>query len=760
MKTFYLFISFATVLLFTTMTGNAQYVPVNGDYRSNVTTGNWETAGAWQRYNGTAWVAAGNIPPNNANANSIHISNGNTITITANHDPSNVVVDAGGTLVLNSQSGFHTTFVINGTFRHTGGDFYTNNTQIDISGTYNSTGGILHVQNGTTLTIESGGVFNWAGTNGNNYTTNAATNNSVTVKSGGTYVHAINNGTIPTATWQDGSLCKITGYINNALPTGLGQNFYNFTWNCTGQTGNPNTNGALINVRGLLDIESTGSSDLAITYNTNVTAPVTYGALKVGGGRFYFTSGTGQFTNLGIANDVLLTGGNFQPGQTSFNVGGDWTTNTGATFTSINSTVVFNGSAEQTIGGSAATSFNNLTINNSNGITLVDGTNNVNKTVTGTLKLTNGIVHTGSAKVLIIGAGGSVTNASDASFIVGPIRAVRNAGGSFVFPTGKEGVGYIPIGISGVSAAGTYEAELVPQSSGAKGTPGGGLTWVDYCQYWNLKTISPSPDATATVTMYWNEHSSCSGGEYVDDYTKLAVARHPGSGTTWNTTGGTPSGSNISGQIVSALVAATNITATTLFAIGSTMEQPIPLPVKFGDIKGYTKNAGIQVEWTVYSEFNVVRYEIERSSDGVSFSYAGSVAAKNTDGTLYYDWFDAFPLAGNNYYRIKNVDIDGKSAYSSVVKVSLGKSSATGVTVYPNPVTGNHISLQAADLQSGAYKIEIFSTNGQQVYKKQFSHAGGTINQSLELPSALQTGIYNIQLTGNGFKLAKQFLIQ
>ncbi|MEJ0105654.1 MAG: T9SS type A sorting domain-containing protein [Bacteroidota bacterium] len=186
----------------------------------------------------------------------------------------------------------------------------------------------------------------------------------------------------------------------------------------------------------------------------------------------------------------------------------------------------------------------------------------------------------------------------------------------------------------------------------------------------------------------------------------------------------------------------------------------VPLPVKFGDIKGYTKNAGIQVEWTVYSEFNVVRYEIERSSDGVSFSYAGSVAAKNADGTLYYDWFDASPLAGNNYYRIKNVDIDGKSAYSSVVKVSLGKSSATGVTVYPNPVAGNHISLQAADLQSGAYKIEIFSTSGQQVYKKQFSHAGGTINQSLELPNALQTGIYNIQLTGNGFKLVKPFLVR
>jgi len=186
----------------------------------------------------------------------------------------------------------------------------------------------------------------------------------------------------------------------------------------------------------------------------------------------------------------------------------------------------------------------------------------------------------------------------------------------------------------------------------------------------------------------------------------------------------------------------------------------IPLPVKFGDIKAYAKNAGMEVEWSVYSEFNVVRYEIERSSNGVSFSTVGTVAAKNTDGTLYYDWFDAAPTDGTSYYRIKNVDVDGKSALSSVVKVSLDKFSERGVNIYPNPVTGNHISLQAADLRGGDYKIEIFSTSGQQVYKKQINHAGGTINQSLELPNALQTGIYSIQLTGNGFKLAKQFLIQ
>lgn len=184
-----------------------------------------------------------------------------------------------------------------------------------------------------------------------------------------------------------------------------------------------------------------------------------------------------------------------------------------------------------------------------------------------------------------------------------------------------------------------------------------------------------------------------------------------------------------------------------------------PLPVKFGDIKGFEKDKGVQIEWNVYSEINVVKYEIERSSDGVSFAAIGSVTASNQEGELFYNWYDATPSTGNNYYRIRNVDIDGKSSYSSIVRINLSNQQA-GFSLYPNPASGNHISIQATGLQKGDYKIEIFNTAGQQVYRKQFNHAGGTINQSIELPDALQTGIYNLQLTSASSKLVKQFLVQ
>ena len=60
---------------------------------------------------------------------------------------------------------------------------------------------------------------------------------SMTVNAGGAYEHAMNGGTIPTATWAATSNSVITG-ITTTLPAGVTQNFGNLTWNCTNQMSN------------------------------------------------------------------------------------------------------------------------------------------------------------------------------------------------------------------------------------------------------------------------------------------------------------------------------------------------------------------------------------------------------------------------------------------------------------------------------------------------------------------------------------------
>src|SRR5439155_18141603 len=132
-----------------------------------------------------------------------------------------------------------------------------------------------------------------------------------------------------------------------------------------------------------------------------------------------FPAGTAyQFFNLQIDP-------NFDPkfdnqAGTTLGVAGNWTNNStaGSLLKNRVTTVVFNGSASQTIGGTVATVFNNLTIDNAAGVTLAVNAIVAKSTSNGVLTLTSGSLMTG-ANAVIINSGGSVSGASASSFVVG-----------------------------------------------------------------------------------------------------------------------------------------------------------------------------------------------------------------------------------------------------------------------------------------------------------------------------------------------------
>ncbi len=107
---------------------------------------------------------------------------------------------------------------------------------------------------------------------------------ALTFGNGGTYNSASNGGRIPTATWETGSTCLVTGVGLNS-PSNGNQDFYDFTWNCPGQGKN-------------LDIGWSGN-----TIAGNVTCEAT------GTGRFYFTSPSHYSDSITVNGDVILTGG-------------------------------------------------------------------------------------------------------------------------------------------------------------------------------------------------------------------------------------------------------------------------------------------------------------------------------------------------------------------------------------------------------------------------------------------------------------------
>lgn len=170
------------------------------------------------------------------------------------------------------------------------------------------------------------------------------------------------------------------------------------------------------------------------------------------------------------------------------------------------------------------------------------------------------------------------------------------------------------------------------------------------------------------------------------------------------------------------------------------------LPVTFTNVKAYTKNNDVVIEWTVENESNMRSYTVETSSDGKSFTQLGSVPATNLSSNMY-DWLHLNPSAGYHYYRILSTELDGKMAYSKVVRVLVGNNiSNAKITIYPNPIKDGVINLQFENQTAGIYQLRLLNTVGQVILNKTISHAGGNSSELLQLNSTITKGIYHLEI--------------
>lgn len=123
----------------------------------------------------------------------------------------------------------------------------------------------------------------------------------------------------------------------------------------------------------------------------------------------------------------------------------------------------------------------------------------------------------------------------------------------------------------------------------------------------------------------------------------------------------------------------------------------------------------VSLSWISQSEINSDHFEIERSTDGVSYSQIGNKqAAGNSITPINYTYADPAMAASVYYYRLKLVDIDGHYTYSNVAIVR--KSGIKGVRVFPNPVT-DKVNLEFSNAK-GIYDISLYSQMGQKVMNR------------------------------------------
>ncbi len=140
----------------------------------------------------------------------------------------------------------------------------------------------------------------------------------------------------------------------------------------------------------------------------------------------------------------------------------------------------------------------------------------------------------------------------------------------------------------------------------------------------------------------------------------------------------------------------------------------LPLPVELVNFTAQLRNKKVNLQWTTASEKNNRGFEVQRSQNGQEFSNVlfkegqGSTSSRST-----YEAIDERPLSGLSYYRLKQIDNDGKFTYSPVVTIR--NQSLVEATFYPNPTSGKlTISLPQEQLAT-AVKVRITDLSGREV---------------------------------------------
>lgn len=175
------------------------------------------------------------------------------------------------------------------------------------------------------------------------------------------------------------------------------------------------------------------------------------------------------------------------------------------------------------------------------------------------------------------------------------------------------------------------------------------------------------------------------------------------------------------------------------------------LPVTFGLFTAQKLNKAVKLNWTTVQEMNSSHFIVERSADGRTWQSITTVAAAgNSNNRLSYIAYDNLPLNGSSYYRIKQVDKDGKFQVSVVrnIRFDLGYT----VNITPNPAK-NFVTITMNKINSTNSLIQFFDAAGNMVFTEKTNQPVVNINTS-----AFTRGLYFIKVT-NAEQTATQKLI-
>ncbi len=365
---------------------------------------------------------------------------------------------------------------------------------------------------------------------------------------------------------------------------------------------------------------------------------------------------------------------------------------------------------------------------------LVLGSNNISLDEAATI--TN---YTSSKYVVTNGTGNLIQNGI----------GVTGRTGTIDFPVGNSTTSYNPASINNTTGTkDNFSVKVYPTiyNSYSGGVGGGGAlsSSEEVDRTWVINEATGGGSNVA-LTLQWN--AADEDGSFVRS--NSAIAFYNG-GWILNPNGGAASGSNPYTRSRSGLSTFSN----TPFGLGSTGS---PLPVVFFGFDIEKQNLDAHITWGTATQYNASHFEVERSFDAIHFETIGTISAlKNTNTNTNYSFDDKMVLQNMMntnvpyvYYRIKEVDIDGKTQSTGIKSLQVQGNATASVTMesvklLPNPYNDNFAMLYNMT-NNMRIDFRLLDMSGKLIYTQSANAVKGLNQFDFKGFGHLAQGIYMIE---------------
>ncbi len=547
----------------------------------------------------------------------------------------------------------------------------------------------------------------------------------------------------------------------------IGNNFANFNF-----TGTLEFTGIGANTDIHLSDLTGAGVPLAVFKNITVNTGVQAGILRIV--EMMPTTGNQIYT---ITGNVLIVqgtnGGVMDANANKLIVGGNWTTYDQSGFTETGSKVTFNGSSLQAISANVFEQFDSLVINNtSTGVQMnAPVKTNILTLQTGEFNLN------GNRITILTPLATAVTGGSNNSYVksetaVGTPLLATNPSimewdmatntGSHVFPFGVSGT-YIPLTFNKLSAT-SSNIEIATRATTPDNKPWDDVSNVAAVNNMLSGSVGGDGSIPVVIDRWWDIFSSLSGiladvtfsyraSENTLSAPTAALAAQNWDGSFWLP----PVCSSCNSGVVvgTGTVAVSNASITSMPWVLSGQSTPLPVELISFTAEKISDNDNVLCRWVTASEINNNYFDVEAATENGSrdleYKFIGRINGSGNSTTVKeYSLTDTHTgKVGNYYYRLKQVDYDGKASYSNVVVVNFTNGKSLNlVAVAPNPFS-NHTSVQIYISEKGNLQTRIVDVFGSKVSSRTFSIVKGLFSFDPEESATLTTGVYFIELVFN-----------